>query len=142
MAKYPRIKHCLVCEDLRFEANRKAILLGFYGVMPNVSIKIQDFNLPMGQLTFVLFSESPKSGGSFKLEVNILDSKDNPIIPPQPGSTTIVPSKATESRLVFAFQMIHFKQPDDYYLNLKIDGKSHYKEKFHILEGEPSEFQI
>ena len=49
---FPKIRHCLVCEGVREEINRKRSVLGFYGVTPDVEIMLEDFARPMGHLVF------------------------------------------------------------------------------------------
>jgi len=44
---FPIFEYCVICEVVRPELGGKFILLGFYGVAPNVEIAIPDINRPV-----------------------------------------------------------------------------------------------
>jgi hypothetical protein len=44
---FPTFDYCIICEIIRPELGGKFILLGFYGLAPNVEIIVQDSNRPM-----------------------------------------------------------------------------------------------
>jgi hypothetical protein len=48
-----RINHCLICNAARQEARNKVSLLGFFGITPNVEVRLESFDLPVTELTFV-----------------------------------------------------------------------------------------
>ncbi len=50
---FPNIDYCLVCEVARAEVGNKLMILGFYGLAPNVDIFVDDFTAPLN-LTFVM----------------------------------------------------------------------------------------
>jgi hypothetical protein len=50
---FPDITYCVVCDGVRPETGGKLIILGFYGLCPNVNIILADPTQPM-QLGFVI----------------------------------------------------------------------------------------
>ena len=44
---FPTFDYCIICEIIRPELGGKSILLGFYGLAPNVEIIVQDINRPV-----------------------------------------------------------------------------------------------
>lgn len=44
---FPDFSYCIICEIVRPELGGKFILLGFYGLAPNVEILIPDLNRPV-----------------------------------------------------------------------------------------------
>ncbi|MGP0018820.1 MAG: hypothetical protein ACLPHP_09655 [Candidatus Sulfotelmatobacter sp.] len=45
---FPTFDFCIICDIVRPELGGKSILLGFYGLAPNVDITVPDVNRPMG----------------------------------------------------------------------------------------------
>jgi len=50
---FPNIDYCLVCEVARAEVGNKLMILGFYGLAPNVDIFVDNLTAPLN-LTFVM----------------------------------------------------------------------------------------
>ena len=67
--KFPEIVHCLICEDVRPEPNKKLSILGFFGIAPNVEIRL-DVDKPMERLTLVLLC-GPSEPGAASLTATI-----------------------------------------------------------------------
>jgi hypothetical protein len=70
----PELLACLVCDSARSEAGSKTTLLGLYGLLPNVEIRLADPSVPLRELAFVVIT-GPISGStstqhdiSFKLK--------------------------------------------------------------------------
>lgn len=45
---FPNLAYCIVCEGMRPEVGGKLTILGFYGLAPNVDVRLVDPNLPLG----------------------------------------------------------------------------------------------
>lgn len=56
---FPNFNYCIICDIVRPELNGKLILLGFYGLAPNVSVAISDINRPV--VLSILASSPPIS---------------------------------------------------------------------------------
>jgi hypothetical protein len=65
---FPQITACVVCELIRPEARGKYMLLGYFGVVPNVALSVDNMAAPV-QLGFVF--AAGKGNGKFKLTLRM-----------------------------------------------------------------------
>jgi hypothetical protein len=134
---FPHIDHCIICELTRPELGGKSTILGFYGIAPNVDIRLQDARLPITGLTFFFVAGAGEGTGSLTLEVN--DWSGNPVIsiPPHP----IDLKQAERSNLVFGLAgLIKFPHVGKYLIRLLKDGDQIFRDSFKVSEGSPEEF--
>jgi len=136
---FPEVVHCLICEDIRPEPHKKLSVLGFYGVSPDVTIRVQHFNKPIDRLAF-LFIVGPCEAIKVTLVAELRRSGGSPIKLVD-GVSMNIPKNPTRAHLTFAFTNVTFESPDDYAFVLNIDGKDFYSAAFRVEQGGPSEFK-
>jgi hypothetical protein len=68
MAKL-KAQYCIVCEDARTETLGKLTLLGFFGLLPNVLIQVQELNKSIDRLLFLLNLTGDAGKYSFTFEI-------------------------------------------------------------------------
>lgn len=73
----PTFNACIVCEFVREELNSKLIILGYYGVCPNVEVKLGALDRPVA-LTFVI--TGGPGNGPLTVSFEILDAIEERVI--------------------------------------------------------------
>ncbi len=121
---FPVIRTCIICELVRPEALNKHILLGYFGVAPDVRIAVASFETPI-QLYFV-FAGGPGEG-RFRVAVRIT----------APGGQTFDGSEA-EGTLSLAAPTSNFflgfsgilPGPGNYRATLLVNGEANFSTSF------------
>lgn len=138
---FPVIQNCLVCEEVRPEVGRKLSLLGFYGVMPNVTILVRDFDEPVQHLTFVFVAAA--GTGKYRMTFTICDDREERVFTSQTWKYTDIDFTEFERRdlhLVFALTGARFLHPGEYTTTLSLDGEIQFRGRFKIRGGENRDF--
>lgn len=135
---FPKVEHCIVCEEARQEVLRKTTLMGFYGITPNVSILVQDFGQAVARLTFLLLTE-PASGGTYTVGAEIIspDGQRLTEFPAKPGPAT----QDKRLALGFAVNGLVLPKPGEYRFRLMVDRNQHHETTFRVEQGSPKDFQ-
>jgi len=134
---FPKIHHCLVCEDLREERNRKISILGFYGTTPNVDIIVTELNKPIPRVAFLLLGE--KGEGEFEASIELLSPDGKPLVLAKLGKVEILQATRRYS-YGMGLQQLVFPQDGTYTLKFLIDGKDHYETTFNVRLGVSADF--
>lgn len=125
----PRIPFALMCEGVRPEPNGKANILGFYGVLPDASVLLSEINKPLQGLVFVTAARGPSDEVLLRGEILnpdetiLISTKDEPF----PGV-----AENQGAIAAFAFGLITFPQIGQYYLQVVINGETHYRQPFQV----------
>lgn len=136
---FPKIRHCLVCEDLRLEKGNKATILGFYGVAPDVAIKILDLKLPLQSIMFMFIGGEGE--GQFKITLQILNN-DGVEVKQLPGiDFNIEPPSARTSTIAFTLRNFTFGATGTYTVRLSVDGKVQYETTLEIQQAKPEDLK-
>ena len=113
-----QVNHCLVCDDVRPDLGNKLSLLGFYGVAPDLNIKMKDPEMPIAGLAIV-FIMTRESTGSYSVKLLI----------EKPSGGTLLESPPIEARvagdnrlnLIWKFNGFKFPELGSYALKLIVD---------------------
>ena len=135
----PIINHCLICEDIRLEANRKTSLLGFYGVAPNVRILIRDTNQPIRGLALMLLAD--RGEGTFNFSLRITGPNGIPLLPPYPPMEMVIQEREFFNSWCFALGPVVFPHFGRYTFTFEVDGRTHFETSFEVSQGRPQDFQ-
>jgi len=133
---FPKIHNCIICDDLRQEAFRKASILGFYGLTPYVQILIKDLGQPIARLTFLFLGD--KGGeGTFQLSLRILTAEGSEFLksPPVPMSL----GRGT-ANIAWNLQTVQFPKVGRYTISLLENDTERYQSTFEILQGREEDF--
>jgi len=137
---FPKVQNCIVCEDVRQEVGRKQTLLGFFGVLPNVSILVPDFDKPIPRLC-LLFITDP-ADGKFHIESEIVDESGKRVIH-LPAAEIAMRARKVSKRvnLGLTVQFPQFSGPGLHELRLIADGEIVYRSSFEVGKGSPQDFE-
>jgi hypothetical protein len=130
----PVIKHCIICEDIRFERRNLNSFMGVYGATPHVAIRIKDFKLPCSFI--MVFMGGPAQG-----KVVVVPELQNPDgtriaaqqVIPERWALTLTP-EMVGSILAFRFTAT-FPYPDTYSIVLAIDGVELFRDTFKMEQA-------
>lgn len=137
---FPKIRHCLVCEDLRVEKGNKATILGFYGVAPDVAIKVLDLKLPLQSIMFMFIGGEGE--GQFKITLQILNNVGVEVKQLPEIDFNIEPPSARTSTIAFGLRnFTFFGAPGTYTVRLSVDGKVQYETTLEIQQAKPEDLK-
>jgi len=128
------VSSCIMCEDARPESNgRKATLIGYLGVLPNVEVFVQDLTLPISRLTF-LYSVQPSQGGPATLRYQILDPMNKHILPVD-QSASMDFANLPGGNLIIGLQGLRLTVAGIYKTELFVDDELVHESSFSVREG-------
>jgi hypothetical protein len=136
---FPRILHCLICEEVRPERNNLSSILGFYGVAPDVEILLRDLNQPMIRIAFLMLCAAGGEAGEYRVSIQILDPAGNRILE-SPEIRTVITDPNRRYNLGISVQTIAFRNPGTYSFNFLVNGEAHYSTTFQLRQGGPQDF--
>jgi hypothetical protein len=124
----PIIRACIVCEQARPEASNKWALLGFFGVTPNVRIKIANFAIPV-TLCFVFTSD--EFVGKVHVEVRVVAPSGASIPGALPADGEFFPNQP--GAMFYMHYQAVLPGPGRYTVVLVVNGADIYRDAFELL---------
>jgi hypothetical protein len=125
-----QIDSCLVCELVRPEPSGKLSVLGFFGILPNVSIGL--FRLDQPTILTFLFSGT-FSAGTFALSFAVIDPENNRVIASTDSELT-----AAEGTVALPWGMVFtFGRPGTFIVQCTVDSVEQFRDSFRITQGTP-----
>lgn len=131
------VKYCIVCEDMRMERFNKTTILGFYGITPDVSIKLLELGKSIERLAFLLAVKV--KAGTYKIKFNLLNP-DNKVIVERDMDFT-ADDKGELAFLALTLLNLLIEKDGKYTIKLLQDNKELYKTTFDVAVGDPSLFK-
>ena len=130
MSVVPPFRACTVCELTRPELAGKLIILGFFGVCPNVDVGIARLDQP-AFLTFLITGD--RGDGTFVGHVALYDETDERVVAEVPEMRfTASPGAFTT---ISATLMPVFGRPGLYSIRLFVEQQEHFRAEFRISQG-------
>ena len=133
--QFPKVRHCLVCENVRPEAGGLSTIVGFYGVAPDVRIKLPSIENPVPYLAFLLIGGEVE--GDFEMKIRISDDADS-VIFEAPSSKFVAPDKRGELRVGVNITGLKFPRAGLYKIILFVNGKLNFDEIFEVVVRPPT----
>lgn len=131
-----------MCDDLREERGGKATLLGFYGVLPHVTMGLPIFDKPLARLMFVVIADKSEAPIVADVSFQIFEEEGMPLQDfPLLKIKVAVPAVEMTNSYAFGMQNVRFTKPGTYFVRLTVDGKTHFEEKFRIRQAAPDELK-
>ena len=130
-----KINHCLICDTAREEARNKISLLGFFGVTPNVEVRLDTFELPVNELTLVFIGSISGSAGRAEVTIELFDYSDRMLFS-HSQSSELQPKE--RANFIFNIRLLKFVHPGRHKIRLRIDGRPVYNTDFLISRNVPT----
>jgi hypothetical protein len=129
----PKIGYCLVCEDVRIEQGNKLTILGFYGLLPATTLRV-NIVLAKPGLSIKLMFLAGMSNGSGVAVAKILKPNNETLYEAPPQEVTGVPD-IDGIHFGFGFLPVVFSEPGEYFFQLLFDGIEAAKYPFLVSFG-------
>lgn len=125
-----KIDSCIVCDLIRPELNGKLIILGFFGVCPDVNVAIQHLHQP-ATLTF-LFSGSP-GVGTYAVRFDVVEALQQRVI----ASSAAMPFQLslTERSVLAPTLLLVFGHPGTFTVRCMADDVECFRGQFRVTQG-------
>jgi hypothetical protein len=135
---FPEVVHCLVCEDVRPELYKKLTILGLFGILPDVDIRLADLTKPIERIAFVLLC-GPSEPGPASVRVDIRHEDGTTLVTFDPVNVQL--SKANKTNLSFGANNLPVPKPGTYLFTLSDSTGTLFSSRFTIQQGAPEEFK-
>ena len=134
---FPKILHCIVCEDVRREVGRKASLMGFYGIIPYVSLLLLRPDLPLRQLGFLFVFDKATENLAVSFRIR---NPEGETLAELPESEVSFPEHGKRSQLFVVFQNLTFPTFGNYSVDLISEKQIQFRGNFEVMRGTPKDF--
>lgn len=132
------VPFCIVCEDIRPEMHGKYAILGFFGQLPFVKIRLQDMEKPVARLVFLLNIDG--DAGEYAFKFTIMDPKGKPFHKVDLAAMKLSGKMYERSLAAVSLAGLEFKSEGDYKVRLLHKNKGFYESAFRIEIGSPEVF--
>jgi hypothetical protein len=103
-------------------------MVGFYGIAPDVRIKIPDFAQPLPGIAFLLIGNETGEG-DFEVQFRLSDSTPNTIVE-VPASRVCLPAGTDRFNMGVMVTGLKLPRPGRYTVSLLVNGLTHFQTTF------------
>ena len=122
----------MLCEDVRHEQGGLLTLIGFYGVLPHVEIRVRDFTLPLARLAFVLMAEGTVEGKGHRTNFQVIGPNGEMVVPGRESVEGSPMSGSVRMRMSAAVTSPLLPGPGVYRVVYKVDDEDHFTSTFTV----------
>jgi hypothetical protein len=141
MTNLPPVKNCILCEDVRFEKGHKYSVMGMFGILPDATLLVQDFQAPIQRLAFLVLVDH--RAGTYKLNIEIerpnneKDSLAKEIILDIPVAKEN--PNETKGMMVIVKSGFIPKESGEFKFIIYSDNKLYFQSSFLVKQGTPKD---
>jgi hypothetical protein len=129
----PIIRHCIVCEDVRFERRNLISLMGIYAPAPEVLIKLRKFEIPT-RLCFAFYGTA--GSGKFVFEAELRGPAGKlPSVSIPPRLELTLEADQGPTFFAFWFSDVIFPKPNKYTIAVRIDAQECYTNTIQLVQA-------
>ncbi len=132
MPKLPVLRHCVIAEQIRPEPDGRSTIIGFYGIVPYVSIQVASVPVQV-QLSAYLICEPPEEDGEF--DINIEVSGPSGILLPRTVAKVSMADKSKTLSCALNLQGMPVKEAGMYTLTVFNGDQLHSSNSFDVKVG-------
>ncbi|MGB3552390.1 MAG: hypothetical protein WA993_17015 [Candidatus Binatus sp.] len=133
----PLFNFCLVCDDVRIEQGGKALIIGFYGMVPYVEIGVTQPSAPIPRLTFVLISGPPIVAGRYHIVLSVKDPQGREVLNKNPAPIDQDVAAGPFNAIIY-LQPMPLNGVGTYTVTAIVNGKADFTGKLFINQGSPA----
>jgi hypothetical protein len=134
---FPTFDYCIICEIIRPELGGKSILLGFYGLAPDVDLSVQDMNRPVALSMLAGCPPVPEANIGYEYAVAITRPDGVGIF--QSPSFRLVVSPGKRIQIPMWFNIAPPILPGRYSISIMVNREVRLDTSFLIRVGTPPE---
>lgn len=127
---------CIVCDDVRLEASNKAIIIGFYGMLPYAEIRVAHPSAPIPQIAFLLISGLPFKKGAYEIYISLEDPQGNVLPTPDPPPIKQEIEDGPFNAIIY-LQPMPLNGVGPYTVTAMVNGKPDFTGKLTISQAPP-----
>ncbi|MEO6334678.1 MAG: hypothetical protein ABIO91_06800 [Pyrinomonadaceae bacterium] len=127
------IAYCIVCEDVRPEAQGKQAILGFFGLLPDVNIKLKEIGKTLPRLAFLMNIEG--DAGKYKFKFTLLGPDKKKVFDVPQLEMELLEDKSRRALAVFIVQGLTLKTEGLYTVRMANKNKAFYESTFRVDQG-------
>lgn len=128
----PFVDYCLLCEDVRPEHGNKVTVLGFYGLLPKLSVVLTPDEKFVRLAFLVVFG---KGSGEHLIKPRIFTPSNTVLIDGEPVFIKFHP-EAEGTGFAFIFQSLRLNMQGSYSFQLTVQEQEIYKTSFNVRRGQ------
>lgn len=129
---------CIVCEDVRPEMHGKYSILGFFGLLPHVNIKLKEMGKALAKLVFLMNIEGEP--GKYKLKFSLIGPDKKKIVSMPIGEMEITDSGSQRSMAAVNLAGLVFGKKGLYKIQMSYKNEVFYEKSFRVEQGQPELF--
>jgi hypothetical protein len=129
------VEYCIICEDVRNETWGKLSILGFYGLAPIVTIKVNEWGKP---IKIVLLLGMGGISGKYEFSASIINPDGSALTA---DISTEVDFEAVEddtNTLGWLYPSLIFRQEGIYSFQLSMNGQQIFRTTFRVKRTQQS----
>lgn len=133
------VTFCMVCEDVRPEMHGKYSILGFFGLLPHVNIKLKEMGKALARLVFLMNVEGDP--GKYKLKFTVIGPDRAKVVPAVTlGEMEIMDDPTQRAVAAVNLSGLIFKLEGSYKVQMSHKNKVFYESNFQVAQGSPELF--
>ncbi len=133
------VSFCMVCEDVRPEMHGKYSILGFFGLLPHVNIKLKEMGKALARLVFLINVEGDP--GKYKFKFSVIGPNKDKVVPDIAlGEMEIMDDLTKRSMAVVNLAGLVFEKEGSYKVQMSLKNKIFYESTFKVAQGSPELF--
>lgn len=128
------VTYCIVCEDIRPEVQGKYAILGFFGLLPHVNIKVKEMGKPLARLVFLANVEG--DAGKYKLKFSVVGPDKKKVFTDIPLGEFEINRDPTQRALIVVNVLgLIFQKEGIYTVRVIHANKAFFESTFRVDQG-------
>jgi hypothetical protein len=131
----PSVSSCILCEGVRPEPHRKAIIFGFYGVLPDVTMIVRELGKALPSIVLVLTVRGP--GDDVPICGRIIEPNGQTLVSTEGLPTkTVGPLPENRGAIVaIGFEGLVFTLAGIYQIEILMEERTVFETSFRVEVG-------
>jgi hypothetical protein len=130
---FPRVTHCIVCEETRAETRGLLAILGFYGIAPAVELIFEDFIRPI-RICF-LFLCDPAPSAAYRIGLRIVHQSTRHVAFEMADEPMTIDDSLRRNHYSIELHGVRLPERGTYEVMLLADGSLHFQTTFEVRQG-------
>jgi hypothetical protein len=135
---FPRIKHCIIAEDVRLEQAGKSSILGFYGIAPDVQLTLKFLDKPLDRLVLMFIGGT--GSGNYKFHLQLSKPNGEPVLNLPEGAVTVPSIEGiANTNFILGFSNLPLQQEGTYRIKLISSDGVQFETTFEVKQATPEQ---
>jgi hypothetical protein len=137
MTSLPPVKYCMLCEDVRFEQGGKYSVIGMFGILPDVSLLVQDLQAPIQRLAFLVVVGHKEGSYHLSMEIERPNKEKENLVKNVPLDLQAIKDnpEGTKGMMVVVKSGFIPKESGEFKFTIYADDQLFYQNSFLVNQG-------